>query len=82
VNPEAVRAQLEAADPAPDTCIYMDYGTEELHNHPGTQEALLMAVELLRGKKLDLTYRTVLGGTHCEASWEKQIPVFMQCLGL
>ena len=24
----------------------------------------------------------VPGGTHCEASWEKQIPIFMRCLEL
>ena len=82
VNREATAALLEASSPKPDTRIYMDYGTEELHNHEETPESLLAAVEILLRKKLDLTYRTVLGGTHCEASWEKQIPVFMQCLGL
>ena len=26
--------------------------------------------------------RIVPGGNHSEASWEKQIPIFMDCLGL
>lgn len=82
VNRSATTAMLREAAPAADTRIYMDYGTEELSNHEDTPESLLAAVEILLQKKLDLTYRTILGGTHCEASWEKQIPVFMKCLDL
>ena len=32
-------------------------------------------------KGVDLTFRIAPGGTHSEASWERQIPVFMKCLG-
>ena len=46
------------------------------------KEVLPVAAELLEKKGLDLIFRIVLGGTHCEASWEKQIPVFMSQLGL
>lgn len=65
-----------------DTCIYMDYGELELDNHPGTAQALISAAQLLMVKGVSVTMRIAPGGSHCEASWEKQIPVFMQCLGL
>jgi len=37
---------------------------------------------MLLKKYTNLTFRIVPGGEHSEASWEKQIPVFMDCLGL
>ncbi len=65
-----------------DTCIYMDYGSEEIANHAGILDELVSVSTLLLSRKVKLTFRIVPGGTHCEASWEKQIPVFMECLGL
>ena len=66
----------------PDTCIYMDYGELEMFNHPGNAEALISAAQLLLTKRVNLALRIVPGGTHSEASWEKQIPIFMDCLSL
>jgi predicted alpha/beta superfamily hydrolase len=66
----------------PDTWIYMDYGSEELPNHPGCEEAQIAVFRMLLSKGAKPTLRIVPGGSHCEASWEKQIPVFMECLGL
>ena len=37
---------------------------------------------LLLTKRVNLALRIVPGGNHSEASWEKQIPIFMECLGL
>ena len=65
-----------------DTCIYMDYGSEEMFNHAANSEALMAMSHLLLSKRVNLTVRVVPGGTHSEASWEKQIPIFMECLGL
>ena len=65
-----------------DTTVYMDYGSEEINNHDGTADALISMGQLLLKKRVNLTLRIVPGGTHCEASWEQQIPVFMDCLGL
>jgi hypothetical protein len=45
-------------------------------------EALISISHLLLTKHVNLAFRIVPGGTHCEASWEKQIPIFMDCLGL
>ena len=65
-----------------DTTIYMDYGSEEIGNHDGTADALISLSQLLFKKRVNLTLRIVPGGSHCEASWEQSIPVFMDCLGL
>ena len=45
-------------------------------------EALISTAHLLMTKRVNLAMRIVPGGTHSEASWEKQIPIFMDCLGL
>lgn len=73
---------LSKANIQNDTCIYMDYGSVEIYNHAASAEALISIVHLLLSKRVDLTFRIVPGGTHCEASWEQQIPIFMDCLGL
>ncbi|MDY3224581.1 MAG: alpha/beta hydrolase-fold protein [Candidatus Faecousia sp.] len=65
-----------------DTLIYMDYGELEMFNHAATQESMISTAHLLLTKRVNLALRIVPGGTHSEASWEKQIPVFMDCLGL
>ena len=65
-----------------DTTIYMDYGEKEMFNHVANQEALLSTSHLLLTKRVNLAMRIVPGGDHSEASWEKQIPIFMECLGL
>lgn len=65
-----------------DTCIYMDYGSQEMFNHAANGEALMAMSHLLLSKRVNLTVRIVPGGTHSEASWEKQIPIFMECLGI
>ena len=37
---------------------------------------------LLMTKRVNLAFRIVPEGTHCEASWAKQVPIFMECLGV
>ncbi len=65
-----------------DTVLYMDCGSLELGNHDGSADALASMGHLLLKKGVLLTFRMVPGGEHSEASWEKQIPMFMECLGL
>ena len=79
---DAVRAMIKEADVSPDTVIYMDYGSREMGNHGENARILADASWLLLSKGVDLTSRIVPGGTHCEASWRAQIPVFMRCLGI
>lgn len=64
----------------PDTVVYMDYGTEEMGNHSNIEQQFAKVTGLLLKKQIALTSRIVPGGSHCEASWEKQIPFFMHTL--
>ena len=82
VQPEKVRDMVEKADIGGDTVIYMDYGSEELSNHGDMMEHLTAMAALLLEKGVNLTFRIVPGGNHSEASWERQVPVFMECLGI
>ena len=64
----------------PGTVVYMDYGSEELDNHPGMLRRFGQVTEALLERGAALTSRIVPGGSHCEASWERQIPFFMNTL--
>ena len=81
-GPRKIQRLVEQADVKNDTTIYMDYGSEEMFNHPSNVKALMDMDRLLVTKRVNLAFRIVPGGTHSEASWEKQIPIFMDCLGL
>ncbi len=82
VSPGKVLEMIARAHIRRDTCIYMDYGSEEMFNHAANAEALISSCHLLLTKRVNLTFRIVPGGNHSEASWERQIPIFMDCLGL
>ena len=77
---EELDALLKNAAVADDTVVYMDYGALEMPNHRGMARRLAKVASLLFAKKVDLTFRVVPNGTHSEASWEKQIPYFMNIL--
>lgn len=62
-----------------DTVLYMDYGQRELHRR-GMVEWYGQVTGMLMEKKINLTSRIVPGGVHSEASWERQIPLFMETL--
>ena len=82
VDPVQVETMILSAKIRNDTCVYLDYGSEEIPNHPANVEALTMVSHCLLSKRVNLTFRIVPGGNHSEASWERQIPVFMRCLGV
>lgn len=82
VSPGKVLEMVARAQIRRDTCVYMDYGSEEMFNHAANGEALISTSHLLLTKRVNLALRVVPGGDHSEASWERQIPVFMDCLGL
>ena len=82
VDPSKIYNLLARANIKNDTTIYMDYGSREIFNHHSTAEALMSTAQMLLTKRVNLAFRIVPGGTHSEGSWEKQIPVFMDCLGL
>lgn len=82
IAPEKVKNLLDEAGDLSKSIVYIDYGSEEMGNHAASKEALLTAVKVLFEKNCNVSFRIVDGGTHSEASWEKQIPVFMECLGI
>ena len=82
VAPGKVLEMVARAHIRRDTTIYMDYGENEMFNHAATQESMISTAHLLLTKRVNLTLRIVPGGDHSEASWEKQVPFFMDALGL
>ncbi len=73
---------IKSAEIAHGTRIYMDYGSEEMGGRRGAARAFRTVTDILLKKGVYLTARIVPGGTHTEASWEQQIPFFMETLGL
>lgn len=78
---EAVKQLLGSAKFRKDTYIYMDYGSREFDRHDSQRSAFAEACASLIQNGAFVTARIVAGGTHSEASWEKQIPYFMNSLG-
>jgi len=64
----------------PDTVIYMDYGQREMRNRANMMARFGRVSSMLLEKGALITTRIVPGGEHCEASWEKQIPFFINTL--
>jgi hypothetical protein len=54
----------------------------ELPNHSSSSEALFSVTRLLLTRRVRVALKIVPGGAHNESSWEKQIPHFMEYLGL
>ena len=80
VAPKGLRRMIREADMAPDTVIYMDYGSRELQNHEGILPMFSCIVKELLDRQVLLTSRLIPGGEHCEASWEEQVPFFINTL--
>lgn len=79
-SPVELHAMLSTVPFQPDTILYMDYGSEEFGNHKNLRRTFGEIATQLMYRKLSVTCRIVPGGTHCEASWERQIPFFMETL--
>lgn len=79
-DPGKVSEMIKKAEIAPNTVLYLDYGSEELRNHEGMKVGFAKTTAQLVEKGLMVESRIVPGGRHCEASWERQIPFFMQTL--
>ena len=71
---------LREAEIAPGTVVYMDYGENELSNHPDMIRRFSRVASILMERGVLLNCRIVPDGNHCEASWERQIPFFMDTL--
>lgn len=51
-----------------------------MKQHRKMDQAFAQAANLLLDKNIYLNCRIVPDGEHCEASWERQIPFFMNTL--
>lgn len=80
IAPEAASEMIRASQPSRDTILYMDYGSREMGNQTCRRTAFGQMATLLLSKGILLDCRIVPGGKHCEASWERQIPFFMNTL--
>ena len=67
---------------APDSSIYIDYGSLELPDHSNNSEALFSVARLLLTMRTRVALKIIPGGAHNESSWQKQIPHFMEYLSL
>lgn len=77
---ENLRQMIEQASLKPDTIVYMDYGSREMRHHANMEHQFGKVTAQLLDRRIMLESRVVPGGNHCEASWEKQIPFFMNTL--
>jgi predicted alpha/beta superfamily hydrolase len=77
-DPERVKAMIREARIAK-TVLYMDMGQQELKSRSSRKTYADVTARLLR-KGVLLDSRIVPDGFHSEASWERQIPFFMDTL--
>lgn len=79
-NPEKISSMIQTRPVCEDTVLYMDYGSNEIAGRDNMIREYSRICGLLFEKKIRLTSRIVPNGNHCEASWERQIPFFMNTL--
>ena len=79
-NPARVLQYIRQSEIRPGTVVYMDYGENEMQYRADMKSVFTAAVKALLERDVLLTSRIVPHGEHCEASWEKQIPIFMRAL--
>ena len=86
---EDFEADIAARDIDPDTRVYLAWGSEEGHGtkeYPRNDSRSDMTVRnsklaaLLELRGADTRIYCQQGGRHCEADWEKQVPLFMNYL--
>lgn len=75
-----IESLIREAPLHPDTLLYMDYGSEEIGNHRNMLKQYARVAMMLMERGVAVESRIVPGGTHCEASWERQLPFFMDAL--
>lgn len=80
VSPDRLSSLVRRAALDPDTTLYMDYGSKEICNHKNMLQSLGKITSQLLERQVYLNFRIVPGGDHSEASWERQIPFFMETL--
>ena len=80
VSPEKLSGLVGRAKLEPGTVLYMDYGSQEMGSHEGMRREFAEICSKIMVRGIHLTSRLVPGGTHSEASWEKQLPFVFHTL--
>ena len=80
VAPDKLAGLVGRAKLEPGTVLYMDYGSREMGNHDGMRCGFAEMCSKVLTRGIHLTSRIVPGGTHSEASWEKQLPFVFHTL--
>ena len=80
IAPNDFMQMIRRSRPLSGSILYMDYGSREMKQHRKMNQSFGQAANLLLEKNIYLDCRIVPNGEHCEASWEKQIPFFMNTL--
>ena len=80
VAPEKLGGLVSRAKLDPSTVLYMDYGSREMGGREGSRRDFTELCGRLLTRGIHLTSRIVPGGTHSEASWEKQLPFVFHTL--
>jgi len=80
---EEIKNEIRKSQNLSDTKFYMDWGENEARNQKGLAFATIrnLTVSHLLNEKGASTYPyLIINGQHNEATWEKQIPIFMDYL--
>ena len=80
VDDNRIEQMIRGAKLAPDTLVYLDYGSREIHNHPYMRRQFREVTRMLLERDIWVESRIVPNGEHCEACWERQVPFFMDAL--
>lgn len=80
---EEMKKEIRQSSLDPDTRVYLDWGSNESQNKKALAFASVRNLEmshLLTQKKVSTYPYLIVDGHHNEATWEKQIPIFMHYL--
>lgn len=85
IDMKRIKKFINNSKMADDTVVYIDYGTEEFgikefSRFDNVEQDYKDINNILLSNHVRLTSRIIPNGTHCEASWEKQLPFFINTL--
>ena len=80
VSPSGLKDLIRTSPIAPGTRVYMDMGTEEIDRRRLALSGMFEVAKALSRAGADVAADVIPGAKHCEADWEKRIPVFMRYL--
>ena len=78
--PKKLQQLAREAEILPDTTLYMDIGEEEIGGDRQRLHVMSAISATLMERGVNVASRIIPGGTHCEASWEKQLPFLIPML--